>query len=64
MCIRKHWERITFQGLQPWGWGISSSMMLVWLGGKEGNTECLDAKNTEQESASEGWLALVGFVEG
>lgn len=39
-------------------------MMLVWLGGKEGNTVCLEGKNMEQESASESWLARVGSMEG
>ena len=39
-------------------------MVLVWLGGKEGNILCLDGKYTEQESVSEGWLACLCFMEG
>lgn len=57
MCVKKHWERGTFQCLQHCGWGIGSSMMLVWLGGKEGNTVGLDVRNTEQESALGGLVS-------
>lgn len=66
MCIQRDWEggRSPRQRLQHWAWAAGYSVGLVGSGGKEGDIEHMDGKNTEQESASDGRLPGLCFMEG